>query len=83
MKNFKSLNNDQQTLDSTYRNDNKTEMSEFNNNSNAIKMHKRYESHQNISSILKKNNDYYANAKSNVRIIYLFIIACSPSVYNS
>ena len=57
-------------MDSTYRDrdSNKTDMSEFNtNNSNAgIKMHKRYESHQNINTLIKKNNDYYTNPKSNV-----------------
>lgn len=67
-KNFKStINQEQQTLDSTYRNENKTEISEFNsNNSNTLKMHKRYESHQNINSILKKNTEYYNNPQTKV-----------------
>ena len=74
----RSKNKLKQTFDSTYRDkdrDNyKTEMSEFNINSNpAIKMHKRYESHQNINSLLKKNVDYYTNPipKSNVNMINL------------
>ena len=69
----KSKNKLKQTFDGTYRDKdkdiNKTEMSEFNSNSNpSIKMHKRYESHQNINSLLKKNVDYYTNPipKSNV-----------------
>lgn len=73
IKNFKS-SIENQTLDSNCSNQNKTEMSEFTSNSQGVKMHKRYESHQNINSLLKKNNEYYTNPnRSNVRKSFNFL----------
>ena len=53
-----------QTIDSVYRNE-KTDFSEFPQTSNKEKTHRKFESHHDINSLLKKNTEYYTNPNPN------------------